>query len=116
MPLQQLKETIKKYNEVAKAGGEDEFKKQSLKDVVGKEAIEMKGPFYAIRLMPKPHHTMGGLKINIKSQVISANTNKPIPGLYAAGEVTGGTHGASRLGSCAIADCLVFGMIAGENI
>jgi len=76
----------------------------------------MKGPFYAIRLVPKPHHTMGGLKINTKAQVISANTNKPIPGLFAAGEVTGGTHGASRLGSCAIADCLVCGMVAGENI
>jgi len=116
IPADALKETIKKYNEAAKAGDVDEFKKQTLKDVKGKEAIEMKGPFYAVRLMPKPHHTMGGLKINIKAQVISGNTNKPIPGLFAAGEVTGGTHGASRLGSCAIADCLVFGMIAGENI
>jgi len=116
IPADALKETIKKYNEDAKNGVEDAFKKPSLKDVVGKEAIEMKGPFYAIRLMPKPHHTMGGLKINTKAQVISANTNKPIPGLFAAGEVTGGTHGASRLGSCAIADCLVCGMVAGENI
>lgn len=116
IPADALKATIKKYNEDAKNGVEDEFKKQSLKDVVGKEAIEMKGPFYAIRTMPKPHHTMGGLKINTKAQVISGNTNKPIPGLFAAGEVTGGTHGASRLGSCAIADCLVCGFVAGENI
>ncbi|MBF6676980.1 FAD-binding protein, partial [Campylobacter sp. RM12321] len=57
-----------------------------------------------------------GIKINTKAQVISINTKKPIPGLYAAGEVTGGTHGASRLGSVAITDCLTFGMIAGENI
>lgn len=49
---------------------------------------------------------MGGLKINTKAQVISCNTNKRIPGLFAAGEVTGGTHGASRLVVCAIADCL----------
>jgi len=116
IPAAALKETIAKYNEDAKNGVEDAFKKQSLKDVKGKEAIEMKGPFYGIRLMPKPHHTMGGLKIDVKARVISANTNKPIPGLFAAGEVTGGTHGASRLGSCAIADCLVFGMIAGESI
>jgi len=59
---------------------------------------------------------MGGVKINTKAEVISGNTHKPIPGLFAAGEVTGGTHGASRLGTVAITDCLVFGMIAGENI
>lgn len=115
IPADALKETIKKYNETAMAGKEDEFKKQTLKDVKS-EPIEMKGPFYAIRLMPKPHHTMGGLQINTKAQVISANTNKPIPGLFAAGEVTGGTHGASRLGTVAVTDCLTFGLIAGENI
>ncbi|WP_067174812.1 flavocytochrome c [Sulfurospirillum sp. UCH001] len=116
IPADALKATIAKYNEDAKNGVVDEFKKQTLADMKGKECIEMKGPFYAIRLVPKPHHTMGGLKINTKAQVISANTNKPIPGLFAAGEVTGGTHGASRLGSCAIADCLVCGFVAGENI
>ena len=121
IPADALKETIKKYNEAVKAGTEDEFKKQtlkgdSLKDLKGGDPIDMKGPFYAIRLCPKPHHTMGGLQINTKAQVISGNTNKPIPGLYAAGEVTGGTHGASRLGTVAVTDCLTFGMIAGENI
>ena len=115
IPADALKETIKVYNETALAGKEDQFKKQTLKDL--KEApIDMKGPFYAIRLMPKPHHTMGGLHINTKAQVISANTNKPIPGLFAAGEVTGGTHGASRLGTVAVTDCLTFGLIAGETI
>jgi len=116
IPADALKATIAKYNEDAKNGVVDEFKKQTLADMKGKECIEMKGPFYAIRLCPKPHHTMGGVKINTKAQVISANTLKPIPGLFAAGEVTGGTHGASRLGSCAIADCLVCGFVAGENI
>ena len=121
IPADALKATIKKYNEDVKNGVEDEFKKQTLKGdalkvLKGADPVDMKGPFYAIRLMPKPHHTMGGLKINTKAQVISCNTNKPIPGLFAAGEVTGGTHGASRLGSCAIADCLTFGMVAGENI
>lgn len=116
IPADALKETIKKYNEDAKNGVEDQFKKQTLKEMKGKEAIEMKGPFYAIRLMPKPHHTMGGLQINTKAQVISGNTGKPIPGLFAAGEVTGGAHGASRLGTVAVTDCLTFGLIAGENI
>lgn len=115
IPADALKETVKVYNETALAGKEDAFKKQTLKDL--KEApIDMKGPFYAIRLMPKPHHTMGGLKIDTNARVISGNTNKPIPGLFAAGEVTGGTHGASRLGTVAVTDCLTFGMIAGENI
>ncbi len=74
-----------------------------------------KAPFYALRGWPKVHHTMGGAQINNKAQVLDMGTKEPIKGLYAAGEVVGGPHGASRLGSCAIADCLVFGRIAGKN-
>ncbi|MBS9782204.1 MAG: flavocytochrome c [Arcobacter sp.] len=114
IPAKELKETIKTYNANVKKGIDPEFGKP-VKAFKG-QCIEDKGPYYAVRLVPKPHHTMGGLKINTKAQVISGDTFKPIPGLYAAGEVTGGTHGASRLGSVAIADCLTFGMIAGENI
>jgi len=57
---------------------------------------------------------MGGVQINTEAQVLDLN-QKPIKRLYAAGEVTGGIHGACRLGSCAITDCLVFGRIAGRN-
>ena len=71
-------------------------------------------PFYAIRLWPKVHYTMGGVQMDTRARVIGMN-QKPIPGLYAAGEVTGGVHGACRLGSCAITDCLVFGRIAGRT-
>ncbi len=112
IPAQELEKTIAKYNEGVKAG----------KDELGKPvhtlggALIAKAPFYATRGTPKLHHTMGGLQINKKAQVISSKTQKPIPGLYAAGEVTGGIHGASRLGSVAITDCLTFGMIAGENV
>lgn len=113
IPLKPLKESIKKYNAGVKKGV-DEFGKP-VKAFNG-QGVEDKGPYYAVRLMPKPHHTMGGLKINTKAQVISSETHEPIPGLYAAGEVTGGTHGASRLGTVAVTDCLTFGMIAGENI
>lgn len=113
IPAAALKESVKKYNDGIKIG-KDEFDKP-VEQFKG-QGIEKEGPFYCIRLSPKPHHTMGGIKINKQAQVISANTNKPIPGLYAAGEVTGGTHGASRLGSVAITDCLTFGMVAGENI
>lgn len=111
VPADALKETVKKYNEGVKAK-KDEFGKQES----ALSEINEAGPFYVIRLSPKPHHTMGGLKINTKAEVISSKTNKPIPGLYAAGEITGGTHGASRLGTVAITDCIVFGMIAGENL
>ena len=111
VPADALKESVKKYSEGVKAK-KDEFGKQES----ALSEINEAGPFYVIRLSPKPHHTMGGLKINAKAEVISSKTNKPIPGLYAAGEITGGTHGASRLGTVAITDCIVFGMIAGEQI
>ena len=71
-------------------------------------------PFYAVRLWPKVHHTMGGLVTDANCRVINQDF-EPIAGLYAAGEVAGGTHGAVRLGSCAITDCVVFGRIAGQQ-
>ena len=60
------------------------------------------------------HHTMGGIRINVKAQVLDAEGHV-IPGLYAAGEVTGGIHGSNRLGGNAIADVMVFGRTAGTN-
>lgn len=71
-------------------------------------------PFYGMRLWPKVHYTMGGIKINPQGAVIG-NDGEIIKGLFAAGEVTGGIHGACRLGSCSITECLVFGRIAGKN-
>ena len=59
---------------------------------------------------------MGGAQINAKAEVISMNTQKPIPGLYACGEITGGVQGGGRLGTMSMSDCMVFGMIAGENV
>lgn len=73
-----------------------------------------KPPFYAVKVWPKVHYCMGGVAINPKAEVLDL-TGRPIPGLYAAGEVTGGAHGASRLGGCAIADGLCFGRIAGTS-
>lgn len=71
-------------------------------------------PFYAINVTAGIHHTMGGLSINPDTQVLDADGNA-IEGLYAAGEVTGGVHGANRLGGNAVADFVVFGRIAGQN-
>jgi urocanate reductase len=71
-------------------------------------------PFYAGARVPTVHHTMGGVEINTNAQVID-KTGKIIPGLYAAGETTGGIHGTNRLGGNALADINVFGKIAGKN-
>ena len=71
-------------------------------------------PYYAIQVSPGVHHTMGGLHINTNTEVISKDGNV-ITGLFAAGEVTGGVHGAERLGGNAVADIIVFGRQAGIN-
>ena len=71
-------------------------------------------PYYAIKVTAGIHHTMGGLKINPNAEVLNTDGNV-IPGLFAAGEVTGGVHGANRLGGNAVADIIVFGRIAGQN-
>ncbi len=72
------------------------------------------GPWYAAKKVPTVHHTMGGLRINERAQVLNTK-GEVIPGLYAAGEVTGGIHGSNRLGGNAIADVMVFGRTAGTN-
>lgn len=105
-----LQSTIEKFNKCVEARHDDEFDKPILPDAT---PISFP-PYYGIRLWPKVHHTMGGVQINVKGQVIDLEQN-PIKGLYAAGEVVGGIHGACRLGSCAITDCLVFGRITGRN-
>jgi flavocytochrome c len=105
-----LSDTVSRYNNDLKAGRDRAFGRPFQKDArpVGQ------APFYGMRLWPKVHHTMGGVQIDKKAHVIDL-TQKPIRGFFAAGEVTGGIHGAVRLGSNAIADCLVFGRIAGKN-
>ena len=71
-------------------------------------------PYYAIHVTAGIHHTMGGVTINENTQVLDTS-GAPIPGLYAAGEVTGGVHGGNRLGGNAVADFVVFGRIAGQQ-
>ena len=70
-------------------------------------------PYYAIKVTAGVHHTMGGLKIDTNTEVLDADGNA-IPGLFAAGEITGGVHGANRLGGNAVSDFVVFGRIAGK--
>jgi len=110
IPFKPFKETIDNYNSYVAKGKDEELGRYMAKDA--KPLIHP--PFYACRAWPKVHHTMGGVQINTKAQVVNLE-HKSIAGLYAAGEVSGGVHGAVRLGSCAIVDCLVFGRIAGQS-
>jgi flavocytochrome c len=110
IPDSPLKETIEKFNDSVEKKREDEWGRPVLPLV---EPM-IHPPYYGIRLWPKVHYTMGGIQINDRAQVMDLN-HQPIKGLYAAGELTGGVHGACRLGSCAITDCLIFGRIAGKN-
>ena len=106
-------EQVKKFNSYVKEGKDPEFGRI----LTYNNGLDVsKGPFYGIECCPKIHHTMGGVMINPKAQVISAATHEPIKGLYAGGEITGGVHGASRLGTVAVIDALTFGMIAGEEL
>jgi fumarate reductase flavoprotein subunit len=90
--------------------GTDEFGR----NVEGIDLTLSTAPYYAVKVSPGVHHTMGGIEINVNAEVINTD-GEVIPGLFAAGEVTGGIHGANRLGGNALADISVFGHIAGEN-
>lgn len=109
VPADALKATTQAFNSYVDSKNDPEFGRA----VWGKKIDT--APFYATLRFPALHHTMGGLKINTSAQVLDKQ-DKPIPGLFAAGEVTGGIHGANRLGGNAIADIIVFGRIAGENV
>ena len=114
LPFKTVNEEINKYNSYVNAKKDPEFGKP-VDTLPGGTQIN-KAPFYGMRGVPKVHHTMGGVDITTKAEVISLNTQKIIPKLFAAGEITGGSHGGCRLGSCAITDCLVFGIVAGEGV
>lgn len=110
MPAKALKAQVARWNEAVKTGIDKEF------DRPMQEAIVLdKGPWYAVRMWPKVHYCMGGVKVNTQSEVLHLVSNKAIPRLYAAGEATGGIHGASRLGACAVAEGVVTGRNAGRN-
>lgn len=101
-----LAETLKTYAGYKAAGKDEDF---------GRESMELaldKPKYYAALCAPAIHHTMGGVKINTKTEVLKED-GTAIPGLFAAGEVTGGVHGANRLGGNAVTDIVVFGRIAG---
>ena len=110
IPAESFASTIASYNQIQASGNDAEF---------GRKASEMprpltEGPYYAVEVGPAIHHTMGGIKITPNAEVLDTNGNV-IPGLYAAGEVTGGVHGGNRLGGNAVADICVYGKIAADS-
>lgn len=101
-----LTSTLEKWNGYVEKQNDPDFSRKSFASPLNT------APYYAIKVSPGVHHTMGGIKINANAEVLSTS-DAVIPNLYAAGEVTGGVHGANRLGGNAVADIVVFGRIAG---
>lgn len=107
IPADTFTKTIERYNTFIKNKKDEDFGRRDMEK-------SLTGKLYAIEIAPGIHHTMGGVKINPQTQVISVD-GKPIPGLYAAGEIVGGVHGGNRLGGNAIADIVTFGSLAGKE-
>ncbi|KAF8893915.1 fumarate reductase [Infundibulicybe gibba] len=103
-----LKKTFEDYNNSVR----------TKKDPFGKKFFQGEwsfDDFFHVAVMtPVLHYTMGGLEIDPESRVIDSK-GKPIPGLFAAGEVAGGVHGANRLGGSSLLGCVVFGRVSGDS-
>ena len=109
LPPETLRKTIDDYNEGVR----------NQRDAFGKSSAELlheirKPPFWACFAGMTIHYTMGGLATNSEAEVL-ADSGDVIPGLFAAGEATGGVHGINRMGANGINDAVVFGRIAGRN-
>ena len=104
-----LTETIKRYDNFILNKHDEDFGRTT-----GMRHPINKGPFYAIKIAPGIHHTMGGVTINPETQVLDTQ-HHVIEGVFAAGEVVGGVHGANRIGGNAVADIIIFGLQAGKK-
>ncbi|MEC5320842.1 flavocytochrome c [Brenneria populi subsp. brevivirga] len=104
----QLAQTVSAYSGYVKDKKDAEFGRESLKLSLDS------GKYYAIEVTPGIHHTMGGIAINTKAQVLDVN-GKVIPNLFAAGEAAGGVHGANRLGGNSLADIVTYGRIGADE-
>ena len=102
-------ETMNTWNGYVEAKNDPDFGRTSFANPLNT------APYYAIKVTAGVHHTMGGLKINPAAEVLTED-GSAIAGLFAAGEVTGGVHGANRLGGNAVVDTVVFGKLAGETV
>lgn len=108
VPADAFAKTLDTWNGYVASGSDPDFGRTSFASPLDT------APYYAIHVTAAIHHTMGGVKINSDTQVLRED-GSVIPGLFAAGEVTGGVHGANRLGGNAVADFTIFGRIAGQQ-
>ena len=104
-----LAETLNNWNKYVADKNDPDFGRTT-----GMEKDLSQAPYYAIKIAPGIHHTMGGVHINTSAEVIDTD-DQVIPGLFAAGEVVGGVHGGNRIGGNAVADIVVFGKIASDS-
>jgi len=107
---QKLQATVDTWNQAVSDQNDVEFKRSTgmVRDISDK-------PFYAIHIAPAVHYTMGGVAINHETQVLNEH-DEVIKGLFAAGEVVGGLHGNNRIGGNSIAETVVFGRQAGQQV
>lgn len=113
---EQLRTVIEQYNKYVEDQYDPDFHKGNITGYIDLASIEA-DPNMGICITPRKaslHHTMGGVVINTNTEVIDTEGNV-IPGLWAAGEVTGGVHAGNRLGGNAVADIFTHGQIAGKN-
>ncbi len=106
----ELEKSVAAWNEACRTGTDTEFGRASFEDIV----TIYEGPYYASPRQPAVHHTMGGVEVDVECHVLNT-AGEILPGLYAAGEVTGGIHGTNRVGANAIPDALANGRVAGQN-
>ncbi|HEY2493170.1 MAG TPA: flavocytochrome c [Paenibacillus sp.] len=107
VPADQLKTTLDTWNSAVKNKKDAEFGRTTAMDNDLSSA-----PYYAIKIAPGIHYTMGGVKINTNTEVLNKD-GQPITGLFAAGEITGGLHGQNRIGGNSVAEIIIFGRQAG---
>ncbi|MCX8959272.1 flavocytochrome c [Erwinia psidii] len=101
--------TLERYNGFVEQQDDTEFgRKTAMRNAL------KNGPFFAIRIAPGVHHTMGGVTTNTETAVLDKQ-QRVIPGAFAAGEVVGGIHGGNRIGGNAVADIIIFGILAGQQ-
>lgn len=107
VPADQLTATLDTWNNAVKNKEDAEFGRTTAMD------NDLSGaPYYAIKIAPGIHYTMGGVKINTNTEVLNKD-GQPIPGLFAAGELTGGLHGQNRIGGNSVSEIIIFGRQAG---
>lgn len=107
IPFSNLSNTVEKWNYIVETKIDTSFNRN-----IGIENGIITPPYYAIKVVPGIHYTMGGIKINVNTEAIDIN-GITIKGLYIAGEAACGFHGDNRIGGNSLGEIIVFGRQAG---